>query len=54
MYDITLMTYLLAFGHFFSEIVIFKTAKLGVPVLSPVVVSGEPMIILLKFIIAHG
>jgi hypothetical protein len=37
----TLLTYLLAFLHFASELVIFRTAKFGPGALSPVVVSSE-------------
>jgi hypothetical protein len=40
-YDMTMFTYLIAFGHFASELLIFRTAKLGAPVLSPVIVSSE-------------
>lgn len=40
-YDITLMTYLLAFGHFSSELIIFRTASLNPGVISPVIVSSE-------------
>lgn len=40
-YDITLMTYLLAFGHFSSELIIFRTATLNPGVISPVIVSSE-------------
>ena len=37
----TLLSFLIAFGHFASEILIFRTAKLAPPVLSPVIVSSE-------------
>ena len=36
-----LMTYLIAFAHFSSEIFIFRTAKIGPPVLSPCIVASE-------------
>ncbi|KAG8213414.1 Erg28-like protein [Butyriboletus roseoflavus] len=39
-YDMALFTYLIAFGHFTSELFIFRTAKFNVPVLSPVIVSS--------------
>lgn len=39
----TLFTYLFAFGHFASELFIFRTASFGLGVLSPVLVSGEPI-----------
>ncbi|TFL04028.1 Erg28-like protein [Pterulicium gracile] len=42
-YDITLFTYLFAFGHFASEILIFRTAKFG-PVVSPVIVSTVSLV----------
>jgi len=39
-YDMALLSYLIAFGHFTSEICIFRTAKINLPVLSPVIVSS--------------
>ncbi|KAB5592529.1 Ergosterol biosynthetic protein [Ceratobasidium theobromae] len=38
-YDLTMWTYVLAFGHFSSEFLIFRTAGIGPGLLSPVVVS---------------
>ncbi|KIP05018.1 hypothetical protein PHLGIDRAFT_92686 [Phlebiopsis gigantea 11061_1 CR5-6] len=38
-YDMTLLSYLIAFGHFSSEILIFRTAKLTGAAISPVIVS---------------
>ena len=38
----TLLSFLIAFGHFTSELMVFGTAKLNVPVASPVIVSSEP------------
>ncbi|KAI0026619.1 hypothetical protein K488DRAFT_65689, partial [Vararia minispora EC-137] len=38
-YDMTLFTYLIAFGHFGTEILVFRSAKLPGPVISPVIVS---------------
>jgi hypothetical protein len=35
-----LLTYLFAFAHFSSEILIFRTAKINIPVLSPVIVAS--------------
>jgi hypothetical protein len=35
-----LLTYLFAFAHFSSEILIFRTAKISLPVLSPVIVAS--------------
>ncbi|KAN0132992.1 Erg28 [Lactarius tabidus] len=43
-YDVTLLTYLFAFAHFSSEILIFRTAKISIPVLSPVIVSTVSLI----------
>ena len=40
-YDLTLFTYLFAFAHFGSELLIFRTASFGPGALSPVVVSSE-------------
>jgi len=39
-YDMALLTYLFAFAHFSSEILIFRTAKISIPVLSPVIVAS--------------
>jgi hypothetical protein len=39
-YDMALLTYLFAFAHFSSEILIFRTAKISLPVLSPVIVAS--------------
>ena len=39
-YDMTLFTYLFAFGHFSSELLIFRTAKINPGVMSPVVVAS--------------
>jgi len=45
-YDMALLTYLIAFGHFTSEICFFRTAKINLPVLSPVIVSSmRPLLI---------
>jgi hypothetical protein len=35
-----LLTYLFAFAHFSSEILIFRTAKISIPVLTPVIVAS--------------
>ncbi|KAH8994980.1 hypothetical protein EDB92DRAFT_1848576 [Lactarius akahatsu] len=43
-YDITILTYLFAFAHFSSEIFIFRTATIKIPVLSPVIVSTASLI----------
>lgn len=39
-YDICVLSYLIAFSHFISELLIFKSCKLNGPVLSPVIVSS--------------
>lgn len=44
-YDLTLFTYLFAFAHFGSELLIFRTASFGPGALSPVVVSSESILI---------
>jgi len=38
-YDLALLSYLFAFAHFGSELLIFRTANLNFPVISPVIVS---------------
>lgn len=38
-YDMTLLSFLIAFGHFASEILIYRTAKVPGPALSPVIVA---------------
>ncbi|KAK7454644.1 ergosterol biosynthesis protein [Stygiomarasmius scandens] len=38
-YDITMFTYLIAFGHFSSEFFIFRTTRFNAPVISPFIVS---------------
>ncbi|KAJ7052625.1 hypothetical protein C8F01DRAFT_1170638 [Mycena amicta] len=43
-YDMALFTYLIAFGHFASELLIFRTATPSVPVLSPVIVSTVSLV----------
>lgn len=39
-----LFTYLIAFGHFSSELLIFRTANINPGVLSPVIVACEALI----------
>ena len=39
-YDLTLFTYLFAFAHFGSELLIFRTASFGPGALSPVIISS--------------
>jgi hypothetical protein len=40
-YDIAMFTYLIAFGHFSSEWLIFRSATFNVGLLGPVVVSSK-------------
>jgi Erg28 like protein len=40
-YDMTLFTFLIAFGHFTSELLIFRTATINFGVLSPCIVASE-------------
>ncbi|KAG0705666.1 Erg28 like protein-domain-containing protein [Suillus ampliporus] len=47
-YDMALLSYLIAFGHFTSEICFFRTAKIIGPVLSPVIVSTASLIWMLR------
>ncbi|EIM91409.1 Erg28-like protein [Stereum hirsutum FP-91666 SS1] len=42
-YDMAMITYLVAFAHFSSEIFIFRTAKLTGPVMSTILVSTVSM-----------
>lgn len=39
-YDMAFISYLIAFGHFSSELLIFRTATLNAGVISPVIVSS--------------
>ncbi|EMD34138.1 hypothetical protein CERSUDRAFT_67722 [Gelatoporia subvermispora B] len=43
-YDMALLSYLFAFAHFSTELLIFRTAKLSGPVLSPVIVSTTSLV----------
>ncbi|KXN91730.1 Ergosterol biosynthetic protein 28 [Leucoagaricus sp. SymC.cos] len=47
-YDMALFTYLIAFGHFSTELFIFRTARINVGVLSPVIVSTTSLIWMLN------
>ncbi|KAJ7127049.1 Erg28-like protein [Mycena epipterygia] len=44
MYDMALFTYLIAFGHFASELLIFRSATPNAGVISPVIVSTTSLI----------
>ncbi|PBK75603.1 Erg28-like protein [Armillaria solidipes] len=43
-YDLTLFTYLIAFGHFSSELLIFRTATINPGLISPVIVSTTSLL----------
>ncbi|KAK0485160.1 Erg28 like protein-domain-containing protein [Armillaria novae-zelandiae] len=43
-YDLTLFTYLIAFGHFSSELLIFRTATVNPGLISPVIVSTTSLV----------
>ncbi|KAF9565229.1 Erg28-like protein [Agrocybe pediades] len=43
-YDMALISYLIAFGHFSSELLIFRTCKINPGVLSPVIVSTTSLV----------
>ncbi|KAF8738110.1 hypothetical protein AX14_011870 [Amanita brunnescens Koide BX004] len=43
-YDMAMLTYLIAFGHFFSEFLIFRTANFGAGLLGPAIVSTTTLI----------
>ncbi|KIK80819.1 hypothetical protein PAXRUDRAFT_833318 [Paxillus rubicundulus Ve08.2h10] len=47
-YDMALFTYLIAFGHFSSELLIFRTCKINMPVLSPIIVSTVTLVWMLQ------
>ncbi|KZP31658.1 Erg28-like protein [Athelia psychrophila] len=47
-YDMALFTYLIAFGHFTSELLIFRTAKVNMAVISPCIVSTTSLIWMLR------
>ncbi|KAH9987322.1 Erg28-like protein [Russula compacta] len=43
-YDMALLTYLFAFAHFSSEILIFRTARINIPVMTPVIVATTSLV----------
>ncbi|KAI0049800.1 Erg28-like protein [Auriscalpium vulgare] len=43
-YDMALFTYLIAFAHFGSELLIYRTAKPSVAALSPVIVASTSLV----------
>lgn len=40
-YDLAIISYILAFGHFASEALVFKTAGPGPGLFSPIIVASE-------------
>ncbi|KAM0789171.1 hypothetical protein ACM66B_000019 [Microbotryomycetes sp. NB124-2] len=44
LYDLALISYVLALGHFSLEFVVFKTAGLGAGLLSPLVVASTSLV----------
>jgi hypothetical protein len=40
----TMITYLIAFGHFTTELLIFRTAKFSVAVAGPCIVASEQLL----------
>jgi len=44
MYDLALFTFLIAFGHFTSELLIFRTTTINSAVLSPCIVSTTSLV----------
>ena len=41
LYDISLLSFLIVFGHFTSEILVFRTAAINGPAMSPLIVGSE-------------
>ncbi|KAI0087296.1 Erg28 like protein-domain-containing protein [Irpex rosettiformis] len=44
LYDMSLLSFLIVFGHFTSEIFVFRTAKLNGPVISPLIVGTTSLV----------
>jgi len=44
MYNIAYWTYLVAFGHFTSELLVFKTMTLGVPQMFPLTLASVALV----------
>ncbi|KAF8656794.1 hypothetical protein AX16_002346 [Volvariella volvacea WC 439] len=44
LYDMALLSYVFAFGHFASELLVFRSAKINGPVISPVIVASTSLI----------
>ncbi|KAL0954847.1 hypothetical protein HGRIS_003786 [Hohenbuehelia grisea] len=47
-YDMAIATYVLAFAHFSTELLIFRTAKINPGVLSPVIIASSSLIWMLQ------
>ncbi|KAM6504204.1 Erg28 [Amanita muscaria] len=43
-YDMAMMSYLIAFGHFFSELLVYRTVNIGAGIIGPVIVSTSTLI----------
>ncbi|KAI0303723.1 Erg28-like protein [Multifurca ochricompacta] len=43
-YDMALLTYLFAFAHFSSEVLIFRSARISIPILTPVAVATTSLV----------
>ncbi|KAF8199570.1 hypothetical protein BJ912DRAFT_898562 [Pholiota molesta] len=43
-YDMAFMSYLIAFGHFFSEFCFYRTATINAGLISPIIVSTTSLI----------
>ena len=41
LYDLALFTFLIAFSHFVSELLIFRTARLTMAIAYPIIVASE-------------
>lgn len=40
MYEIAILTYVIALSHFSAELLVFKTAKVNAGFMSPLIVAG--------------
>jgi len=47
-YDMALFTYLIAFGHFTSELLIFRTAKMNAGIIAPLLVASTTLVWMIK------
>jgi len=42
LYDLALVSYVLALGHFVLELVVFRSAGFGAGLISPLIVASKP------------